>query len=73
LITRVPVRRAASAQNAGPSSPLNCSMLSPTLSLWATTCSSGALTKTPHSSALRRSTAAIRSASAGAQRRGLPS
>ena len=73
LITRAPVRRAASAQNDGPSSPWNCNMLSPRSSLVATTSSSGAFTNTPHSSTLRRSAATIRCASAGEQRRGLPS
>ena len=73
LITRAPVRRAASAQNDGPSSPLNCSNVSPTASLCATTRSSGALTNTPHSSAFLRSADAIVSACAVEQRRGLAS
>ena len=72
LITRAPLRRVASAQNDGPSSPCSCSMLSPSSSLVRTTSSSGALTNTPHSSTLRRSTAAIRCASANEQAAGCP-
>ncbi len=72
-MTRAPLRRVASAQNDGPSSPCSCSMLSPTSSLVCTTCSSGAFTNTPHSSTLRRSTAAMRCASDSEQLRGLPS
>src|SRR4051794_10495880 len=72
LTTFAPVRRATSAQYAGPSSPCSCTIVSPTPSATPVTSSSGALTKTPQISACRRSVAAIRSASGSAHRRGEP-
>ena len=73
LITRAPVRRAASPQNDGPSSPCSCNRLSPTAWLVSTICSSGAFTNTPQSCVLRRRTAPTRCACSSDARRGLPS
>src|SRR3954469_14847132 len=72
FITVAPVRRATSAQYAGPSSPCSCTIVKPMPSATPVTSSSGALTNTPQISACRRSDAAMRSASGSAQRRGEP-
>src|SRR4051794_6881462 len=72
FMTFAPVRRATSAQYAGPSSPWSWTIVRPTPSATAATSSSGALTNTPQISAWRRSVRAIRSASGISQRRGEP-
>ena len=72
LITRQPVRRAASAQNAGPSSPCSWSIVRPSASAVCATSSSVGLTNTPTSSARRLSAAAISAPSSGRTRRGEP-
>jgi hypothetical protein len=72
FMTLAPVRRATSEQKAGPSSPCSWTMVSPSASASSVTWASGALTKTPATSARRRSARAIRSASDGSQRRGEP-
>src|SRR4051812_21588766 len=72
-MTFAPVRRATSAQYAGPSSPWSWTIVSPTPSAMPVTSSSGALTNTPQTSACRRSVAAMRSAAGNVQRRGEPS
>src|SRR3954451_11851925 len=72
FITFAPVRRATSAQYAGPSSPCSCTIVRPMPSATPVTSSSGALTNTPQISACRRHDAAMRSASGKAQRRGEP-
>src|SRR3954466_11412263 len=72
LTTFAPVRRATSAQYAGPSSPCSCTIVRPMPSATPVTSSSGALTNTPQISACRRNDAAMRSASGNAQRRGEP-
>ena len=71
LITLTPVRRAVSAQNEGPSSPLSWTIVSPASSTAAATSSSSGLTKTPTTSHLRLNAAEIATASAGSQKRGL--
>src|SRR3954447_2876581 len=72
LTTFAPVRRATSAQYAGPSSPCSCTIVSPIPSATPATSSSGALTNTPQTSTCRRRVATMRSASRSAQRRGEP-
>src|SRR3954466_5881087 len=72
FMTFAPVRRATSAQYAGPSSPWSCTIVSPIPSATAATSSSGALTNTPQTSTCRRRVATMRSASGSAQRRGEP-
>src|SRR5919202_764257 len=72
FMTFAPVRRATSAQYAGPSSPWSWTIVRPTPSATPATSSSGALTNTPQISAWRRSARAIRSASSSSQRRGDP-
>src|SRR5512133_3456057 len=72
LITFAPVRRATSAQYAGPSSPCSCTIVRPMPSATPVTSSSGALTNTPQISACRRSEETMRSASGSGQRRGEP-
>src|SRR5579875_1152507 len=69
LMTRQPVRRAASVQKTGPSSPWNWSIVSPTSSATRTTWSSVGLTNTPTIWTWRRWTAAISTASPSRQRR----
>src|SRR5579875_1216675 len=69
LMTRHPVRRAASVQNTGPSSPWNWSIVSPTSSATRTTWSSVGLTNTPTIWTWRRWTAAISTAAGRRQRR----
>src|SRR5438067_8315825 len=71
FITLQPVRRAASRQYAGPSSPWSWSIVSEQRSASAATSSSGALTKTPTISARRLSALPISSAAAGSHARGL--
>ena len=73
FITLAPVRRAASVQNDGPSSPWSWRMLRCSRSAASITSSSGALTKTPAISVLRRSAAPICSATSGSTKRGLGS
>src|SRR5919204_4399981 len=73
FITLQPVRRAASRQNAGPSSPCSWRMLREQRSASSATSSSVAFTNTPTISSARRSSAPISSPTAGSQRRGLPS
>src|SRR3954466_10919442 len=72
FMTFAPVRRATSAQYAGPSSPWSCTIVRPMPSATPVTSSSGALTKTPQTSTCRRRVATMRSASASAHRRGEP-
>ncbi len=72
LITRQPVRRAASAQNDGPSSPWSWSIVSPTSSAVRATSSSVGLTNTPTTSTRRLTAAAIPAAAPGGQRRAEP-
>ena len=71
LITLQPVRRAASMQKDGPSSP--CSWIMVSCSSSTAVASSGrvALTNTPTISARRRNSELIASAVAGSHRRGL--
>src|SRR6202167_257842 len=70
LTIRAPVRRAASPQKEGPSSPCSCSSVKPSCSLMSTISSICALTNTPHSSTLRRRLVAMRCPSASEQARG---
>ncbi len=67
-----PVRRRTSSQYAGPSSPCSCTIVSPSASTCPVTSSSGALTNTPQTSALRFSVRAISSAWSSSQARGDP-
>src|SRR4051794_39721424 len=63
LMTFAPVRRATSLQNAGPSSPWSCTIVSPRTSAISTTRARRSLTNTPVSSTLRRIARAMRPAS----------
>src|SRR5919198_3824811 len=72
FITLQPVRRAASRQNAGPSSPCSWRMPREQRSASSATSSSVAFTNTPTISSARRSSAPISSPTSGSQRRGLP-
>ena len=71
LITLQPVRRAASWQNDGPSSPCSWSIVSCSSSTAVASSGRVGLTNTPTISAWRRSSELISSAVAGSQRRGL--
>ena len=73
FITFRPLRRAASAQYEGPSSPWNWSIVSGTLPSVASTSSSGAFTNTPATSQRRRCAVAISAAVSTSTRRGLSS
>ena len=68
LITFAPVRRPASAQNAGPSSPCSWTWVRWSASAACATSSSVALTNTPTSSTRRRSAAAMPAADGGVGR-----
>src|SRR5437764_5725904 len=70
LITLQPVRRAASAQKAGPSSPWSWSIVSSTASAVCASSSSVGFTNTPATSTRRLTAAAISAAAAGSHRRG---
>ena len=65
-----PVRRAASVQNDGPSSPCSCRWVKPIASTSAASSSSVALTNTPTQAARRRCAPTIAAAVSGSQTRG---
>ena len=71
LITLQPVRRAASWQKAGPSSPWSWIMVSDSFSAAAASSSRVGLTNTPTTSSWRLSAAPISAATSGSQKRGL--
>ena len=73
LMILQPVRRAASVQNEGPSSPCSCRCEKPILSASSASSSSVALTNTPTHATRRRSSLTIAAAVSASQARGEPS
>ncbi len=67
LITLHPVRRATSRQNAAPSPPCSCTMVSDSFSAAAATSSRVGFTNTPTTSSRRLSAAEISTAASGSQ------